>query len=165
MWLLWLCWSGEGGLVAEWREVGKLEVGKTLVFVVKVEVEPVLTFSTAEASVVIISTDLVVLQLIAVLEKGPAGKILVWVVEVEVEVELVQKSLSAGASAVIKSMDSVLLSLPKLDLSVGMARLEVVTVGTFSMSGSLSADSHLYLLHQHQHIYYCLLPLDLDPST
>jgi hypothetical protein len=140
-----------------------VEVEKTLVFVVMVEVELVLTFSTVGAFAVIVSTDLVVLQLIAVLEKVAAGKILVLVVQVE----LVRKSLSAGASGGIVSMDSVLLSLPKQDLSVGMALQVVVTVGMFLMSGSPSLDSHrhLHLLHQHQHIPGSSLPLDLDPST
>ena len=116
------------------RVVVKLEAGKNLVSVVKVEVELVQRFSTAGVSVVIISMGWVLL--VAVLEKVAAGKSLVLVVEVE----LVQRSLSAEVSLVLKSMDWVLLSLPKLDLSVGMALRAVVTVGTFSMSGSLSPD-------------------------
>jgi hypothetical protein len=158
--LLWLCWSGGGVLVVEWRMVVKVIAGKSLVFVVKVEVELVQRFSTAEVSAVIVSMDLVLL-LLAVLEKVVVGKSSVLVVVVE----LVQRSWSAEVFLVLKSMDSVLLSLLKLDLSVGMALREVVTVGMFSMSGSPSPEVHLYLHLLHQQILCYSLPPDLDPST
>jgi hypothetical protein len=158
----WLCWSGGGVLVVEWRVVEKVVAGKSLVFVVKVEAELVQRFSTAEVSAVIVSMDLVLL-LLAVLEQVVVGKSSVLVVVVE----LVQRSWSAEVFLVLKSMDSVLLSLLRLGLSVGMALRAVVTVGMFSMSGSPSLDCHLHFhLHlQYQQIPYCLLPPDLDPST
>jgi len=143
-----------------WRVAVKVVAGTSLVSAVKVEVELALKFSTAEVSAVIVSMDLVLL-LLAVLEKVVVGKSSVLVVEVE----LVQRSLSAEVFLVLKSMDSVLLSLLKLGLSVGMALRAVVTVGTFSMSGSPSLDCHLHLHLLHQQISGYTLPLDLDPST
>jgi hypothetical protein len=95
-----------------------VEVGKSLVFVVKMEVELVLRFLSAGAFSVIITMDWIVPQLLEFLEKMTAGKILFLVVEVEVE--LVQRSSNAVASVGIISIDSVL-SPPKPDLSVGMA--------------------------------------------
>lgn len=140
-----------------------MEVGKSLVFVVKMEVELVLRFLSAGAFSVIITMDWVVPQLLEFLEKVTAGKILVLVVEVEVKP--VQRSLSAGVSSVIVSMDSVLLSLPKLDRSVGMALRVVVTVGMFSMSGSLSLEVHLHFQPQLPQVPGYSLPQDLDPRT
>jgi hypothetical protein len=140
--------------------VEKVAAGKSLVFVIKEEVELVQRFSTAGVSVVIISMDWVLL-LLAVLEQVVVGKILVAVVEVE----LVQRSLTAEVYLVLKSMDSVLLFLLKLDLSVGMALRAVVTVGMFSMSGSLRPEVHLYLQLLHRQIPCYSLPLDLDPNT
>lgn len=142
-----------------------MEVGKSLIFVVKMEVELVLRFLSAGAFSVIITMDWVVPQLLEFLEKVTAGKILVLVVEVEVEVKPVQRSLSAGVSSVIVSMDSVLLSLPKLDRTVGMALQVVVTVGMFSMSGSLSLEVHLHFQPQLPQVPGYSLPQDLDPRT
>jgi hypothetical protein len=169
-------------LVVGWKVVGKLEAGKNLVFVLKVdvaeEVEPVQRFSTAGVSAVRVSRDWVLRRAeveVAVLEQLAAGKSLVLVVEVVVE--LVQRSWSAEAAAMIISMDWVLPFLLNLDSTVGMARQEVVTVGTSSKfeSPSLDFDLHPHLhphLHLHlqlqlqlQHIPFYSLPLDLDPST
>lgn len=160
MWLLWLCWSDGGALVAGWRLVLKVVAGKTLVFAVEVAVELVQWSLTAGVSALVISMDWVLLLAEPeCLEKVAAGRILVLVVGLE----LVQKTLSAEASVVMKSMDSVLLYLPKQDLNVGMVLQEVVIVGTSSISGSPSVDSHLRVLPP-QISYYSLL-LGLDPST